>query len=57
MGGNIQGGNFPLGIFRVGILPGGIFLEPCKSGKEGEELNCKTVSKFKLVTTQKTTYY
>ena len=57
MGGNIQGGNFPLGIFRVGILPGGIFLEPCKSGKEGEELNCKTVSKFKLVTTQKTTCY
>ena len=33
MGGNIQGGNFPLEI-----LPGEIFLEPCKSGKEGEEL-------------------
>ena len=32
MGGNIQGGNLPLEI-----LPGEIFLEPCKSGKEGEE--------------------
>ena len=30
MGGNISGGNFPGGVWWVGIFPGEIFLEPFK---------------------------